>query len=139
MSLSFSFSAFTAFFRLTLACAITSSISLPSSPVSSTSSPSSSSSSAGFLLSSTALPLLSPPDALLPFAAPPEEASLEADCAASCCAAEAWAWELRSSILASPKMLWVMSVSPPSPHGLQDPTALVKGCTHIQVLLLGLL
>lgn len=45
MSLSFSLSALTAFFRETLACCITSSMSLASRPVSSTSSPSSSSSS----------------------------------------------------------------------------------------------
>lgn len=56
MSLSFSLSALTAFFLDTLACAMTSSMSLVSTPVSSTSSPSSSSSS---FLSSTAgaLPL----------------------------------------------------------------------------------
>lgn len=54
MSLPFSFSAFTAFFRETDACVMTRSISLASRPSSSTSSSSSSSSSA--FLSSTALP-----------------------------------------------------------------------------------
>ena len=82
MSLSFSLSALIAFLRLTLAWAMTSSISLASNPVSSTSSPSSSSSSAFFESPSTALPL--------------SEWSWEwscapslADCAASCWAAEA--------------------------------------------------
>jgi len=58
MSLSFSFKALTAFFLDTLACCMTSSMSLLSRPVSSTSSPSSSSSSS-FLVSlvSMALPL----------------------------------------------------------------------------------
>lgn len=83
ISLSFSLRALTAFFRLTLACAITSSMSLASSPVSSTSSPSSSSSSAG---------LLEPSSIDLPLSAPSAEWSWEAslaDCAASCWAAEA--------------------------------------------------
>jgi hypothetical protein len=124
MSLSFSLSALTAFFLLTLAWVMTSSMSLASRPVSSTSSPSSSSSSAGFL-SSTALPLSAP---LAPWS---WEASL-ADWAANCWAAEACAWELRSSILASPKMLC------PCQPVANVPT-LDSLFTYIQVLLLGLL
>ena len=76
ISLSFSLSALTAFFRLTLACAMTSSMSLASRPVSSTSSPSSSSSS-GLLSPAMALPLSPLEDWSAPLC------SL-ADCAASC-------------------------------------------------------
>ena len=115
MSLSFSFRALTAFDRETLACCMTSSISLPSSPSSSTSSSSSSSSFLASLVS-MALPL--------PWSC---EASA-ASALASCWAAAACACELRSSILASPKMLVFMRLG-----------SARKGyaVTHIQVLLLG--
>lgn len=129
MSPSFSLSALQAFRFEQFACVITSSMScithtqslaqvwnsaLPqmgrygcvtfcSNPLSSTS-PSSSSSS-----SSSALPPSIPAAALGPGALS-SPAALEAafccSCCASCCAADAWACELRSSILASPKMLW---------------------------------
>lgn len=133
ISLSFSFSALTAFFLLTLACAITSSMSFCSSPESSTSSPSSSSSSA-FLPASLSMALPLSPSALWSW-----PACSFADCAASCCAAEAWAWELRSSILASPKMLQIY-ISDRSTFRGYSVSALVRlGDTHIQVLLLGLL
>ena len=83
ISLSFSFKAFTALFRDTLAWAMTSSISLASSPESSTSSLSSSSSSFFASLPLPALPLS--PDS---FALPPLAAC---SAFASCWAAEACA------------------------------------------------
>jgi len=92
ISLSFSFKALTAFFLDTLACCMTSSMSLLSKPVSSTSSSSSSSSFFASLVS-IALPL------------PWSWAASAASALASCWAAVACAWELRSSILASPKIL----------------------------------
>jgi hypothetical protein len=125
ISLSFSLRALTAFFLLTLAWAMTSSMSLDSSPVSSTSSPSSSSSSLASA-PSTALPLSPSAEWSWP-------AWSLADWLASCWAAWAWAWELRSSILASPKMLSSESVK--SRYLAIDPDLQ----TYIQVLLLGLL
>ena len=93
MSLSFSFSALMAFFRVTLAWVMTSSMSLSSIPVASTSSPSSSSSSS--LASSCLWSWLWSWPAW----------SCSAVWLASCWAAAAWALALRSSILASPKTL----------------------------------
>ena len=101
ISLSFSFNALTAFFLLTLACAITNSISLASNPVSSTSSPSSSSSSS-FLASPA-------PSIALPLSGPwlcPAWSPVSLDWMFLSALSEIW--EERSSILASPKMLeWV--------------------------------
>ena len=97
ISLSFSLRAFTAFFLETLACCMTSSMSLASRPESSTSSPSSSSSS---FFASTALPLWS-----WSWSWPAWSWPAAASALASCWAADACAWEFRSSILASPKML----------------------------------
>lgn len=101
MSLSFSRRALTAFLRDTLAWAITSSMSLASRPLSSTSSPSSSSASFFSASGSLALPRMS--------SCSWPACSWAASWAASCWAAEAWAWAFRSSILASPKMLFHVS------------------------------
>ena len=101
MSLSFSLRALTAFFLLTEAWAMTSSMSLASRPVSSTSSPSSSSSSSFLASTSGALPLSE--WSWVCSAAP--------SCWESCWAAAAWACEFRSSILASPKMLHCVLVT----------------------------
>jgi len=122
MSLPFSFKALTAFFLDTEAWVMTSSMSLLSRPVSSTSSSSSSSSSAFFASSNLPFPVS-------PWSWPAcGSPALAASEAASCCAAEAWACELRSSILASPKMLLRVRT-----HGVSG--GLEK--TYIQVLLVG--
>jgi hypothetical protein len=118
MSLSFSLRALTAFFLLTEAWAMTSSMSLASRPVSSTSSPSSSSSSSFLASISGALPLSE--WSWVCSAAP--------SCWESCWAAAAWACEFRSSILASPKMLYCVLVTV---VGL--PLDVCNGCLHVGV------
>lgn len=105
ISLSFSFKALTAFFLVTPAWAITSSISLDSRLESSTSSPSSSSSS--FLASPDSMALAFPWSCawLWPACGSPLPAfsSLEGVIPLR---APSLICELRSSILASPKILW---------------------------------
>ncbi len=108
ISLSFSLSALTAFFRDTLACAMTNSISLASSPESSTSSPSSSSSS--FLPSPLSIALPLPESCAWSWPACASALLPEGfSAAARLCAACDWACWFRSSILASPKMLGSVS------------------------------